>query len=269
MAISGSSLGRLNNRVLADAEKSGVEFAAQKGANDIATLRQLDAAALIAKGEGNNPIRFGIVADGYVLPENLKDIFEKGKQNDVPTLTGITADDAGALNRKVTCNEFAENAKRAFGVKAGSFLALYHAPTDEEAASNAIQTARDMNKMETYKWAAFRAKTATTPAYTYYFDRAIPWPEHPEFGAFHSGDLPYYFLNLKQFNRPWTSVDTLVAETVSSYWVNFVKSGNPNGAGLPEWTAFDPEKKITFRLGEKPEAMPLAEEKKMEFYLGL
>ena len=269
MAISGSSLGRFNARLLADAEKSGVEFAAQKGVKDLSALRQLDAAALIAKGAGNNPIRFGIVADGYVLPENLKDIFEKGKQNDVPTLTGITADDAGALNRKITRKEFAENAKRTFGAKAGTFLALYPAATDEEAASNAIQTARDMNKMETYKWAAFRAKTATTPVYTYYFDRAIPWPEHPEFGAFHSGDLPYYFLNLQRFNRPWTSVDTLVAETVSSYWVNFVKTGNPNGAGLPEWTAFDPEKKITFRLGEQPEAMPLTDEKKIEFYLGL
>lgn len=269
MAISGSSLGRFNARLLADAEKSGVEFAAQKGVKDLSALRQLDAATLIAKGAGNNVIRFGIVADGYVLPENLKDIFEKGKQNDVPTLTGITADDAGGLNRKVTRKEFTENAKQAFGDKARGFLALYPAATDEEATGNAIQAARDMNTMETYKWATFRAKTATTPAYTYYFDRAIPWPEHPEFGAFHSGDLPYYFLNLKKFERPWTSVDTLVSETVSSYWVNFVKSGNPNGAGLPEWPAFDPGKKVTFRLGEKPEAMPLADEKKMEFYLGL
>ncbi|MBN1144345.1 MAG: carboxylesterase family protein, partial [Bacteroidales bacterium] len=268
MAISGSSLGRFNARVMADAEKSGVEFAVQKGVEDIAALRQLDAAALITRVAGDNPIRFGIVADGYVLPENLKDIFEKGKQNDVPTLTGITADDAGALNRKVTRREFTENAKRAFGDKAGSFLALYPATTDGEAAGNAVQAARDMNKIETFKWAAFRAKTAATPVYTYYFDRAIPWPEHPEFGAFHSGDLPYYFLTLKQFDRPWTSVDTLVAETASSYWVNFVKTGNPNGAGLPEWPTFDSDKKVTFRLGEKPEVMPLADEKKMEFYLG-
>ena len=269
MAISGSSLGRFNARVLADAEMSGLEFASQKGVKDLAALRQLDAAALIARTAGNNPIRFGIVADGYVLPENLKDTFEKGKQNDVPTLTGITADDAGALNRKVTRKEFADNAKRAFGDKAGAYLALYPVATDDEAAAHAIQASRDMNKMETFKWAAFRAKTAKTPAYTYYFDRAIPWPEHPEFGAFHSGDLPYYFLNLKKFNRPWTSADTLVAQTISSYWVNFVNTGNPNSSGLPEWPAFEPEKKVTFRLGEKPEVMPLADEKKTAFYLGL
>jgi para-nitrobenzyl esterase len=270
IAISGSSLGMFNYaNVLSEAEKAGFEFALAKESKDLAALRQMNASELIAQFPGATPVRFGIVVDGYVIPEKLSDIFIKGKQNDVPIITGITADDAGALNRKVTRTAFMENARQALGEKSQDFLSLYPAETDEQASTVSIEAARDRNRLETYKWAAFRAKTAKSPAYTYYFDWAIPWPEHPEFGAFHSGDLPYYFINLKMFDRPWTAVDSAVAETAASYWVNFVKTGNPNGAGLTEWPAFDPDKKVTFRLGEKAEVMPVADDKKVEFYLGL
>ena len=96
-----------------------------------------------------------------------------------------------------------------------------------------------------------RATTAHTPAFAYYFDRAIPWPERPEFGAFHTSEVPYVFGTLDVLKRPWTDVDRALSRTMMSYWVNFAATGDPNGAGIPRWPAFDPAHPSLQRLGEQ------------------
>ena len=102
-----------------------------------------------------------------------------------------------------------------------------------------------------------------------FFKRAIPWPEHPEFGAFHTGDVIYWFNNLKMLDRPWTEGDKALAEAASSYWVNFVTSGDPNGEGLPEWPAFNADKKETQELDLETSTIPVASPEKIEFFSGL
>ncbi len=59
-------------------------------------------------------------------------------------------------------------------------------------------------------------------------------------------------------DRPWTSIDTLVADQISSYWVNFVRTGDPNGEGLPQWKAFNPDNKEVMRLGDQMGMIPVA-----------
>ena len=99
---------------------------------------------------------------------------------------------------------------------------------------------------------AQRAAAGGSVAYAYYFERAIPWPEHPEFGAFHSGELPYVFDNQRLLNRPWTDADRKLASVVSSYWVNFASLGDPNGnrSGLPKWLPYKPGSRTFMVLGE-------------------
>jgi para-nitrobenzyl esterase len=120
-----------------------------------------------------------------------------------------------------------------------------------------------------YKWAKFRGETAKTPSFTYYFERGIPWPEHPQFGAHHTSDVTYWFKNLKKLDRPWTTADSLFAENVSSYLVNFVTTGNPNGTGLTIWPTFDSNKNETLKLNFTIETMPVSSENKIEFFKGL
>ena len=107
-------------------------------------------------------------------------------------------------------------------------------------------------------WAAQQVK-ASRRLYTYFFDRAIPWPDHPEFGAFHSGELPYFFHNLSRLKRPWEPVDRKLADTVVSYVTNFAKTGDPNGGGLPRWSAYDPATYTTMQLGARVGAMEIAD----------
>lgn len=118
--------------------------------------------------------------------------------------------------------------------------------------------ARERARVAMHVWASSQLP-ASTRIYTYFFDRAIPWPEHPEFGAFHSGEIPYVFNTLNRLKRPWEALDRKLADTVSSYVTNFAKKGDPNGSALPPWPAYDPASYRTMQLGARIGSMDLAE----------
>lgn len=258
---------------LAKKEKDGLKFAEAKRASSLADLRKMPVAELIADDPALD--KMGVrtsfqapIADGWILPEKYVDAVEKRIHNDVPTLTGLTADDFGrvATHSNTTMASFATIAQNEFLEKKTAFLALYPATSDHEARAMNKLMQQERGMAATFFWAKWRAKTSSTPVYTYYFEQAIPWPEHPEFGAFHSSDLFYQFNNLKKLDRPWTKDDWRVADEVSSYWVNFVKTGDPNGANLPTWKPFDAADPSTMTLGIKPNARPIAEKERFRFY---
>jgi len=262
--FSGASMGRFDNiNTLTEAEEAGIKYVTSKGATNLAELRAIAPEDLIAD--------FGISVDGWLLREKPAAVFQKGIQNDVPTIAGLVADEgsSSAGYGKTTMNEFIENAKKTYENKYEEFLSLYPANSDEEAGLMSIEVAREKGRFDLYAWAKFRGMTAKTPVFTYYFERGIPWPEHPEFRAFHTSDVTYWFNNLKMVDRPWTEADSVLGERVSSYLVNFVTTGNPNGDGLPLWPVFDENKNETLKLNTVIEPIPVAGEKKIEFFKDL
>jgi para-nitrobenzyl esterase len=85
----------------------------------------------------------------------------------------------------------------------------------------------------------------------YYFTRTAPGnKEETEQGAFHSAEVPYAYHNLDKWQRPWTEKDIYLQETLSSYFVNFIASGNPNGEALPMWPRFGHDLNETLEVGD-------------------
>ena len=157
--------------------------------------------------------------DGWVISDTAP-------ADQVPLIVGFVADDLG--------------------------LAAAGATAEQKAA------ARERARVSMHLWAA-KQLAASKRIYTYFFDRAIPWPQHPEFGAFHSGEIPYFFNNLNRLKRPWEAVDKRLAESVSTYITNFAKKGDPNGSNLPKWPAYEPTSYTTMELGVQIGPMPLAD----------
>jgi para-nitrobenzyl esterase len=243
---------------LASAETSGVEFAASKGATTLAELRTLDASTL-AGGQ------LWLVVDGWSLPENP----DTAPRADVPVLTGFTADENSFIPQiygGMSAEKYRELARQVYGDLADEVLRLYPAGTDAEAKRSQVESARDRGRVSMYLWAEARAKRSKTPAYTYYFDRAIPWPAHPEFGAFHGAEIPYVFGTLDRLDRPWTAADRTLSEQMVGYWARFVKAGDPNGAGAPRWPRFDPGSPTTMRLGETAGPRPVADAERLALW---
>jgi para-nitrobenzyl esterase len=267
----GSSIGgggiTLGTRSLAAAEADGQKFAESKGVHSIAELRAMSWQKLTepvqgaaAPGGGMPMFRFSPIVDGYCLPASAQEILAQGKQNDVPTLTGQNLGELGGLmgpQERVTAESFARQARQRYGDMANEFLKLYPASTDAEAEAAQAQSNRDRSMVSMYLWARERAKTAKTKAFIYLWDHVLPGPDAERYGAFHTGEVPYVMNTLYMSDRPFVDADRKIADMMSSYWANFISTGDPNGKGLKAWPAVGVKPEV-MELGDKTGPVPLA-----------
>jgi para-nitrobenzyl esterase len=260
-------------------EENGVAFAKMSGAASLDDLRRLPATDLAAAGPAVAQAKLhhlasAVARDGWFLPQAYRDALDKGLASDVPTLTGFTADDFGppASKLKTTVATFAAEVASLFGERREAFLAkredllaLCPVTTDQEARETAKRLQAEYRMATVFDWALRRAKTAKTPVYTYIFEHAAS----SERGAFHGSDLAYWFNDVSDADRTWTEEDRRVADVASSYWANFVKTGNPNGDSLPAWARFSADTPSTQGLGTHAGPRPLAGKERSDFYRDL
>jgi para-nitrobenzyl esterase len=220
---------------LAAAEQQGVKLAEAVHATSIEELKKVPADQLM-KFSG----RYSPIVDGYVLPEPVAKIFAAGKQNNVPVLTGWNADESFIASFK-NKDDYIKQVKEQYGAKADEFLKYYPANTDEEAARSQVKQSRDMIFAASgYRWATLQSKQDKAAIYVYYFERKLPaTADYVKYGAFHTGEVAYVMNNLRFLHRPWEPADYKLANLMSSYWINFITLGNPNGPGLPPWPDFN------------------------------
>ena len=230
----------------AEREAAGTEWSASKGATTLAQMRALPASALVPTDPAS--FRFRPTADGYVVPSPKASIL-----HDVPILTGWNLGE-GALpsgklmNQPVTRAEFEAWANTQLGSDAKELLALYPSGDD---ASTAMHTAgHDSLIMNSLGWAG--AKGGRAPLYFFDFEHVMPGAQALTHGSYHTSELPYVFDTLHTLPRPWTDTDRKVAATMQAYFVNFIKTSDPNGGGLPRWQLFDSGRNDVMALGVAP-----------------
>lgn len=252
-------------QTLAETEKEGAAFAARQKADSLDALRALPASQLLAApGIG---LHFAPIVDGWVLPGQPRALTTQPGGNDVPVLTGFQQDDyrlGGVL--AITAAQFQQRARHTYGSMADEFLRLYPAATDQEAMQSEAASGHDRLRAGMYLWASRRVQTHHARVYVYYFDRAIPWPAHPEFGVFHTGEIPYAFGTLDKLDRPWEPVDFRLSKTMMAYWKNMAASGNPNGPSLPAWASVSPSQSLVMQLGAQSGPIPPADAARLDFW---
>lgn len=267
---SGSLLGLQPLPTLAQAEQTGVAFATSVGATSLAALRALPAQQLLeATGQPGAP-RFAAIVDGYCFPQSPTEIFRAGRQAKVPLLVGWNSQEMGYQaflgTAPPTLASYQAAVQKAYGERAADVLRLYPAATDAEVEPVATSLASDrFLAYSTWKWADVQAQTSGQPVYRYLYARPRPAmtpemgnatanlaggiskgagsaaPAPPAKGAVHSAEIEYALGNLatnKVF--AWTPDDYKVSREMQAYFANFIKTGNPNGAGLPTWPATRP-----------------------------
>ena len=245
---SGALLGRSLPATLARSEANGVEFMKALAATTLGEMRAKPATDVLAVATKLGPgIRFSSNIDGYFIPESPLDIYAHGKQAPVPLLAGWNMDEQGPGGIFGKESQTLENYKPAiekrFGDNAAKVLAAYPADSDQTAKRAAADLAGDQFiAYSTWKWIERQSSLPNGPAvYRYHFEQAPPAPEGGvSNGAFHSSDIEFVFgMQAESRKLPWRDEDRKVSEMMMSYWSNFAKKGDPNGAGLLEWPAYN------------------------------
>lgn len=255
---------------LADGERGGVKFAAAVNAADLSALRAIPAADLLEATARPGIPHGSATIDGYLIPKPLVDIYKAGEQAKVPLLAGWNSEESNyrsllGPNVEATPENYPNAVRKRYGDRADDVLKLYPGSTPEQVKESGTALAGDQFiAYSTWKWIELQTKTGGKPVYRYYYSHprppmtpemgnavpglaggvirgeqaaATPRPPAPR-GAVHSADIEYAMGNLST-NKvyAWTPDDDKVSETFIGYFANFIKTGDPNGGGLPKWPA--------------------------------
>jgi para-nitrobenzyl esterase len=236
---------------LAEEERKGEEFAAKlniAGGQALARLRALTSDELLkAAGEGLSSVgpMLGIEVDGWVFPESPVKDFATGQEHRVGLMLGNNSQElqkpffpmSGNLNKAISdqYGPLADRALTLYGLNGAS-----EPQSDLEFGNAMAQWATDTQFRCGSVAELIWHSTAENPAYEYQFSRTVHGNEAE--GAPHAAEIPFVFgtLAVWQSMRNYNESDQQYSVEMQEYWVNFAKTGDPNGGKLPRWPKFDP-----------------------------
>ena len=181
------------------------------------------------------PLPYASVLDRHVLMADPDNPATRPLAQ-VPLLTGYNADEGEIFGRQaVTPGEFVGRVRDRYGESAAPFLTGYPHGTAAEASQSATLMARDRYMASLIPWLEGRNQSRDVRIYAYLYEHPFPGPGRERFGTFHTSEVPYVFGVLDQGGRPFDALDRAVSGQLSGYWLNFMRNGDPNGAGLTRW----------------------------------
>ncbi|WP_316829151.1 carboxylesterase family protein, partial [Pedobacter miscanthi] len=254
---------------LKKSEAMGTELSVLAKSASIDDLRSISAKKLLKIVDKENPRRFKPTIDGYFLTEMPEETFSKGMQAKVPLLLGWNAQEVPAAAlfrlRRINAKNYDRAVKKIYGEKSAEVLKLYPSGTKAEIKNVSVELMSDrLINYSSWKLAELHAQNTSAPVYRYLFAHPHPGLNRRTIRegnffqvlikklinrtisgtAFHASEIEYVLGNLDvQDNYAWRASDYQVSEQMQSYFVNFIKNGNPNSLSLQstsllEWPAY-------------------------------
>ena len=233
--------------------------------SSIAEMRQMDAKELT--GNGVNFQACTPIIDGYVIPESIYSLYEKGQYTDVPVLIMHNSDEGAVAMDSVSAEEYNQQLSQLPGTWADSAKACYPGTTDMERLYSMRDLIRDVNfGWGAYAWATLQKQTGKSPVYVAYLaqnsERTV-YAKGNRRGAAHADDILYLRGAFDDEPDKYPQ-EKKVSDLMQQYWVNFAKTGgNPNGENLPNWPVYEPNEPTVMQFQNGASLIPLPNKEKI------
>ncbi len=218
-----------------------------------AALRALDADTIIARTpQGVQPGAFEphITWGTAFMPESSEDRYSAGEHHDIPMIVGTNRNEGTmfmSFQPVADRGEFLQTIEATYGDQAGEVAKLYPSSNADELKAQQDRFITDTWFLRGTRRMLLGMDRVSSPAFQYFFTRVNP--ENPAWGAHHAAELGYVFNTLQGENYDGT--DDRLAALIIDYWVQFARTGDPNGGGRPVWPVFDGKKQAYLELGDE------------------
>lgn len=253
------------------AEEAGRNLSERLGGATVEEMRRMPADRVVEAAKSLNS-HWRPSVDGHVLDRAPVDIYAAGDQLDVPTLVGSNADEASLalLSPPDTdVNDYRRAVREEHGADAELFLRLYPGETEKQVRDSILQAETDKIMTRAIRrWAMLQTRSGHADAYTYHFAHVPPEDGLRKFGAYHGAEVMYAYDNLgKDGDAAYDERDFTLRDQMSGYWINFARTGNPNGSGLPNWPTFQEEMDKVMRFDAGSAVAPRTRPDAVDFWL--
>lgn len=246
-------------------EQVGVQVSERLGcerAGDVLACLRGKTAAQILQAAQPGMAGFGITkenktpyepaVDGWIVPEDPSDLFDRGQQAAVPVILGFNANEGSLFVRNVPlapaiARQFVLSA---FGTNAREVMEAFPMRTEQETSRVLDQIAGFIGVSAPVRSTARAMDRIGAPTWLYYFTYVRSDVMGRRYGAYHGSEIRFVFHNLDLSRTQVTAKDRELAELMSSYWVSFAAKGNPNGRLRPEWPRYDAQNERHMEFGD-------------------
>ncbi|MBQ9328484.1 MAG: carboxylesterase family protein [Solobacterium sp.] len=215
-------------RLLEEALESGNELKQRYGAASVDALRQLSAEELVQEAATQHHV----TVDGYALPSTVYELRTNGVHNEQAVIHGYNSEESGPfiIFDHASMKNYEQKIRAYFKEYADEVLAIYPASTDEEADRYWAEIYGAVFFDYSHYCLSRLEQENDVPSWEYHFAK-----QNGRLGSWHSGELIYAFHQIPEDSRLFDETDRTLSDTMHGYWVNFCKTGDPNGEGLPEF----------------------------------
>ncbi len=247
------------------AEKTGIDFQKSLGKKNLKQLRKVPFKTLV---DSTRMESFWPVVDGYAITDDQYKLYEAGKYNDVNVLIGTNSDEGSMFSFPMPVEAYQQRIRATYGDWADRLLKVYPATNEQEVYFAQSDIFRDGSfAWGTYAWANLQAKTGKGKVYMYYFDQDSENTilKSRKGGASHVAEMPFIYGYTYNGGR-MTDTERHMQQIMSRYWINFTKTGNPNGDTLPFWTAYEQGKPTVMVMREGFHLDRVPNQRQLDFF---
>lgn len=265
---------RINNDGIRDQQGAmahGVDYMHRLGAKSLDDLMKMDGDKLVNDPSTSGVGGFWPCVDGKVIVDDQYKMYQRGLFNDVNVIIGTNSDEGTMFCRPEALSKYQGDMKKIYGPWADRVMQLYPATSDEESFYAMSDQFRETAfAWPSFAWANLQSQKGRRKIYMYYFDQMqhFNWagPKLKIRGAGHATDLYYIFY--PYFGaKGMTDGEKDLAKEMRQYWINFVKTGNPNGEGLPQWPLYSRDRKTVMHFKDnKTDLIDVPNREKLEFW---